>query len=525
MPSNFPLRYFLYARKSTESEDRQVASISSQIEELKKFAEVNEIKIEKIFTEEKSAKAPGRPIFNQMLDLIDSGKADAILCWKLDRLARNPIDGGKISWMLQKGTIKNIQTFQKAYLPADNVLMMSVEFGMANQFILDLSSNTKRGQRESIRNGWYPHKPPIGYLNNKFGLPDKPPIFKDPILFDIVKKLWDLLIEKKDSIEQLHEKALSMGLRTTQGQEYPRTSFYNLFRNPFYYGNFLWNGKLNQGKHEPMVTKTEFDLVQKLLDSRGLARRNNLEFAFTGLIRCGECGASITAEHKVKHQKNGNTHFYTYYRCTKRIMKDCTQKTIRSNELETQILNILERINIPPEFHQWAIKYLKEEHAKESVDRESIIKAQQKSLESCRRRLDNLLDLRINDKVSEEEFDTKKASIIQEKEKLEESLKNSNIRQNVWIDKAEALFNFAETAKKRFETGNLEDKHQILKALGSNLLLKDRILSVSIESNLALFLEVAPEVQKLHNRLEPLQPIEKSIRWDKIYSENPKWGG
>jgi len=191
-----PVKYFLYARKSSESEDRQVASIPSQIDELKKLAQKYNLKIIDVLIEEKSAKAPGRPIFSQMVAEIHKGVADGIICWKLDRLARNPVDGGTISWLLQQSLIKHIQTYEKSYYPQDNVLMMSLEFGMANQYIIDLSVNAKRGHRNKIQNGWYPHRPPLGYLNNKYKQPDLPSIYKDPDSFPLLKKLWDTLLQK-----------------------------------------------------------------------------------------------------------------------------------------------------------------------------------------------------------------------------------------------------------------------------------------------------------------------------------------
>ena len=135
------LKYLIYARKSSEAEDRQVASIDSQISVLTDIAKQEGLEIIDTLCESQSAKAPGRPLFSKMLEMIYKGQAQGIICWKLDRLARNPVDGGQINWMLQQGVIRHIKTHDRSYYPTDNVLMMSVEFGMANQFIRDLTVN------------------------------------------------------------------------------------------------------------------------------------------------------------------------------------------------------------------------------------------------------------------------------------------------------------------------------------------------------------------------------------------------
>ena len=154
--------------KANRKTERANAALESQRHELTDLAEKLDLPITDILTESKSAKAPGRKAFTDMLQRIYKGQANGIICWKLDRLARNPIDGGQISWMLQQGIIRHIQTPERSYYPEDNVLLMNVEFGMANQFLRDLSKNTKRGLKAKVEKGWLPGVAPLGYLNNRY---------------------------------------------------------------------------------------------------------------------------------------------------------------------------------------------------------------------------------------------------------------------------------------------------------------------------------------------------------------------
>ena len=495
-----PIKYFLYARKSSEGEDRQVASVTSQIEELKDLAQKQGLEILCILTEEKSAKAPGRPIFNRMMTDIKNGRAQGIICWKLDRLARNPVDGGEIGWLLQESTIEHIQTFQRSYYPTDNVLMMNLEFGMATQYVRDLSENIKRGQRKKIKDGWLPHKPPLGYLSNRFNS-NLPPIHKDPERFILVRQLWDILLKKQCSINTLFQKANDMGLTTTKGTLVVKSKFHEIFRNPFYYGHFSWKEELYPGNHEPMISRSEFMLAQRIISGKRPDFLNKHVFAFTGMIRCGECGASITAENKKKEQKNGNTHHYTYYRCTKRINPACTQKTIRDTELERQIIETLDKIEIPSDFHKWAIRSLKEEQGKEVNNNEEILKSQRRKIDNCKKRLNSLFEMRLNNEIEKEEYLQRKNKLVEEQSKYEQLIADTHHRTRSWLDDAEKFFSFAETAKERFENGNLIAKREILACLGSNLTLIDRKLNIELQPPLHIFLRYAPKLRLVTDRL------------------------
>src|SRR3990172_8654484 len=140
-------KYFIYARKSSESEDRQILSIGSQINELKELAKRQKLDIKEIIQESKSAKAPGRPEFSNMLNRLYSGEAKGIICWKLDRLARNPVDGGSIIWAIKQNNIEIVTPAQTYNQAGENSILMYIEFGMAQKYIDDLSKNVKRGLR------------------------------------------------------------------------------------------------------------------------------------------------------------------------------------------------------------------------------------------------------------------------------------------------------------------------------------------------------------------------------------------
>ena len=300
-----PIRYFLYVRRSQDSEDRQMASIDDQIEEMKRLAKSRGLEIVDTVSESRSAKKPGRRGFNEMLERIHAGEANGIICWKLNRLARNPVDGGQISWLLQQGIIQHIQTYSRDYRPTDNVIVMAVELGMANQFVKDLSVDVKRGMRNKAERGWLPQRLlPIGYKHNKGYKKGEDEILPDDN-FPLIKNLWSQFLSGTYSISDLHREGKRLGIRNSQGKPYSLNTYVNTLTNPFYYGYFFWADETgtkvrHRGKHKVMITPGEFEQAQILLGERGKPTRiNKYDFPFRGVLRCGECGFSITAERKM----------------------------------------------------------------------------------------------------------------------------------------------------------------------------------------------------------------------------------
>ena len=142
-------KYFIYCRKSIEEEERQILSIEAQLAELQDFAKQNNLFVIKEYTESRTAKEPGRPIFNEMLSEIEKGNASGILAWNPDRLARNSIDGGRVIYLVDIGKITSLKfpTFWFEATPQGK-FMLSVAFGQAKYYTDNLRENILRGIRQ-----------------------------------------------------------------------------------------------------------------------------------------------------------------------------------------------------------------------------------------------------------------------------------------------------------------------------------------------------------------------------------------
>jgi len=527
---NNKIKYFLYARKSSESEDRQIQSIDDQVNRLKTLAADLGLEIKKIYTESKSAKKPNnRPLFNEMISKIEQKEADGILCWHLNRLTRNPIDSGKLSWLLQQGVIKSIQTIERQYLPSDNVLLFNVETGQANQYLLDLSRDTKRGLEKKLNDGWLPNLAPTGYLNDK----ENHTIIEDPERFNLVRKMWDLMLTGNYTPPKICEIInKEWGFRTRKhkkigGNPLSRSGTHRIFTNIFYAGIIDRNGHQYQGKHKSMITLQEYDRVQFLLGKKGKPRLTHKHnFAFTGSIRCGECGCLITAETKKKLIKSTKKiKEYTYYHCTHR-KKDykCSQKkSIKNEELEFQIEKELEKYTILPEFLKWALEGLNKKNDKEIEDRTKIYEMRHKDLTQAQKELDNLTKMRYRELIDDETFLKEKKELQDKTSRMKELLRETETRAEKWLKLTEKTFNFATYARKAFITGGLELKKEILIAIGQNPILIGGKLVIKPNEWLKPIAERYHSLESEYLRLEPTKMPLNKAKTELLGSVRARW--
>jgi len=493
-------KYIIYCRKSTESEEKQVMSIDSQLKELENLSNRLNLPIAVVLTESKSAKLPGRPVFNEMMKKISNGQYSGVVCWKLDRLARNPIDGTAVVWALDQGKIKEIITPHGSFKNSSNdKFMMQIEFGMAKKYVDDLSDNVKRGLRAKLERGWLPSLPPLGYLNE----PKERIIIKDPERFSLIQKAWDLLLEGYSPSKILKMLNEEWEFRTRPGTKLGGrplclSNLYKIFGNPFYYGLIKRKEGVYPGKHERMITEEKYWTAQAFLGRKGRPRSKKHEFAFSGLIRCEECGCMITAEEKVNQYGN----HYTYYHCTKKKPSvPCHQKYIDLMELERQFIGILQNIHVPQMFLDMALNYLKEKEGTELNRLEDIRKSQEKALSGYQKKLDNLNQMRLNDLINDEEYISEKRRLLENKTTLELRLGNNSWKSS--YDLTKEVFVLASQACGRFLNGTWKDKRSVIRDLRSNFFLKDKTLIIRAQKPLQIIESGIREVQGGNPPLEP----------------------
>jgi site-specific DNA recombinase len=552
-------RYFIYSRRSSEDEDRQVQSIESQQKELKPIAAKLNLPVIELLSEAQSAKAPGRPVFNEMMRRINRGEADGILCWKLDRLARNPVDGGAIIWaMKQRGLV--IRTPQQTFSQVeDNQILMYIEFGMAQKYIDDLSRNTMRGLKTKAEKGWYPGVAPLGYLNSRVEERGKKTILRDPKRFEAVRRMWNLMLSGNYNLAQILRIANEdWGFRSrltkrTGGKPLGRSTLYKLFANPFYCGRYEYprgSGKWHRGQHDAMITEAEFESVRKKLNL-GLNSEPKPQFPLplTGLLRCGDCGSTITAHFKeqvrctkchfkssvknrkccfkcgllVAEMKSPKIRSYAYYHCTRTLKSTCRQQCISSTQLHDQVVERIAEFRLPNELKDWGMAFIEKLRAQEFGAQQHILDEKRRVHEDCVRRIENLLKLKTAPEnidgtlLSDEEYQKQRTELLAQKTKLAMGVEafESELKNKVRF--VRQLIQFVASSNDPKKDNTVRAK-EVLRALGLNHTLLDKNLVLKPEFP---FSELPPPSHPGKDDFTPIEPENMQVKQGPNPKNNP----
>lgn len=349
-PSQTKVKYVLYARKSTESEERQILSIDSQIKEMLQLADREGLEIVAMKRESHSAKETGqRPIFNEIVSEIAGGKYNGILTWAPDRISRNAGDLGKIVDLMDAEKLLEIRTYSQRFTNNPNEKFLLMILGSQAKLENDNRGiNVRRGLRTRVEMGLWPTTPPTGYLTQK-RMDKKCHVIIDPERAPVIRQIFEKMAYEKWSGRKIHQwLKFELNFKTVGNKNLALSNVFRTLQNHFYYGVFEFpkkSGNWYQGKHEPIIAKELFEKVQAQLKRDNIIRQSK-EFAFTKLMACGLCGSMISAEEKYKQLKDGTTAKYIYYGCGRSKDRNCKNPYLREEDLIEQLIALIGDIDL-----------------------------------------------------------------------------------------------------------------------------------------------------------------------------------
>jgi len=347
-----PIKYCLYARKSTESDEQQALSIDSQIKEMLEMAKAENMEIVDIRRESHSAKDSGqRPVYNQLLADIRAGMFNGILCWAPDRLSRNAGDLGAVVDLMDQGRVLEIRTHGQRFTNNPNEKFLLMILGSQAKLENDHKGiNVKRGLRAKCEKGWRPGPAPLGYIHDKYADKGDKKVFIDPKRAPYIKKLFEKVAYENWSGRQLLRWIVNeTDFKTKNNKNLTLSMIYRILADPYYCGEFeypIGSDKWYQGKQDPIITKVLFQKARERLDRDNIERHECKEFAFTKLIKCGHCGSGITADEKFKKLSDGSVRRYVYYGCTRARNLHCKGGYLREEELIIQLSHLIDKIDL-----------------------------------------------------------------------------------------------------------------------------------------------------------------------------------
>jgi DNA invertase Pin-like site-specific DNA recombinase len=471
-------KYFIYARKSTDDKDHQIRSLPDQLAELRELAKKEKIDVVDTFIEKQTAKVPGRPVFAEMLGRIEAGEASGILAWHPDRLARNSVDGGRIIYLVDTGKIEDLKfsTFWFDATPQGK-FMLSIAFSQSKYYVDNLSENIKRGHRQKLKNGIWPQKAPLGYLNDK----KIKTIVVDPVKAPLVRKTFEAYVTGNFTFAQVRRKINDLGLKGTGDGVLSISNYQYLLKNPFYHGLIRYGGEFYEGKHEPIISKKLFDNVQEVMLRKSKPKTKELKsYAYRGLLHCGECGCFITTETQKGHN---------YLRCTKR-KGPCNQKYVREEIITEQIREELRKVSLSDAVADWLVA----ETQKEQTENQQIIGVQVQKVTdevaAVDMKLDKLMTAYLENALTLSEYQNAKNKLVTEKHILNDKLTSLA---RVSTSRFEPVVNFFQDCKQSGIVAKSDDPTKIrefFQKVGSNPLLRDRALAFSPRGPWALLAHI-----------------------------------
>lgn len=548
-----------YFRKSSEAEDRQMLSIDSQADEAARISDFYKLsKFVEVFKESKSAKKEyGRKEFSRMMEMVVAGEIDCIVCWKLDRLARNMTEGGQIIDLLSSGVIKAIITHDKVFYPWDNVIVMAVEFSQGKQFLKDLSVNVKRGQTKKAEMG-VPHGvAALGFLNDKAEEKGNRRWLVDENRLWAIKKLFEMFLTGTCSASKLHKYAVNeLKLTTVKrkrigGAPITLSRIYEILKDTTYAGFFMYGGE--RYELDPslprLITEAEHEKVKALLSKKNIPKSQRHEVAFAGFVQsnegnpmgqdvkcqlicdcknkfayldkthCPKCGREIEKLENPKYLT------FTYYYNVRKKKASLPYKALPEADIVKELLKFVdENLTFSQEFADWSKKYIVELRDKELNDKlfaSQKADADKAEYEAKKTRLRQMLR---DEQITDDEYKVDLAALGKQY-----AMTGGRESRVDWFSRMNEIVDLTLCAKEVLQNGGTQAKRNILSRLGSNLVWNEESLSIYNSNEVNKLVEGLKYAKQINQEFEPKNCVvnkglnEKTEVFSSVFSTMLPW--
>jgi len=465
-------------------------SPDAQLNALKAAAEREKINVVRVFQITESAKmSENRKRFKEMIEYISSDGVEYLVAYAIDRITRNYNDLNIIQNLIEnKGTkvfiVHQNKIIDKLSAPIDKFLFAT----LGNVAYLDnmmRGERTKLGMEGKAKKGGYPTRAPIGYLNIADPNDTEPDLRKkrriiiiDPDRAPLIKCAFEAYSEGGWSLATLRDELNRRGLRTKPTKEHPsipisKHGLQKILDNRFYYGEFRWDKRLWKGQHEPLISRELYERVQTKMDENCCSPRKDTKkwFSFKPFLKCGYCGASITAEVQKGRWGRGN---YIYYRCSSPKDKNCPQKYMREEKVDEIFSDALGELYIDDAIAQKICQQLKVSH----IRHDAFLKKELRRLQSQHTEKSNHLNLiyedRLNGVISIEQYKTHRQRIENELGQIQIAMERLNRVNFDYKEQGSTVLELLKGFKRIYLKQSLEGKAKILAVVLHSCILRGK---------------------------------------------------
>ena len=460
--------YFAYIRVSTAKQGQYGSSLQEQKDAILTFAKRHEFSIAEWYEDRETAAKKGRTQFMRMMAVLEKKRTPGVILHKIDRGARNLWDWARIQDLIDAGVEVHFAHDNLDLRSRGGRLAADIQAVVAADYVRNLREEVRKGMRGRFKQGIFPGRAPVGYLDQGKA---KAKII-DPTKGPLVKAAFELYATKRYSYETLAVELQRRGLGRSNGRPLSLNGITTILRNPFYAGILRQKstGEVFQGIHEPIIEARTFQIVQDIIDGKDNDKVRRFDFTYRRLLTCGLCGSRLTGE----TQKGS-----IYYRCHTR---DCETTGIREDVIDARLKEATSALVFSEDdFREMEPYLLQEEEAHQSARAKTIsaLSLQIAALEERERRL---TDAYIDQAINRGAYDERKSTLLMELAVARDDLKHVEDGAGGGLLRVKRFFEPLKTLSIGPEIDNRVAFREAVEKLTSNRTLVRKDLSFALRS-------------------------------------------